>query len=88
MSRSSRWAPRSSLTRPRQRIDPDLRQRRRPHPDRANAAKYNFLYAPFTAHYKYGKILPNVGFTYKVTDPISIFGSYAEGFSAPRTDNL
>ncbi len=59
-----------------------------PIPTGPNAAKYNFLYAPFTAHYKYGKILPNVGFTYKVTDPISIFGSYAEGFSAPRTDNL
>lgn len=46
------------------------------------------VYAPFTAHYKYGKILPNVGFTYNVTRPISIFGSYAKGFSAPRTDNL
>jgi iron complex outermembrane receptor protein len=48
----------------------------------------NPVYAPFKANYKYGKILPNVGFTYHVTDPISIFGSYAKGFSAPRTDNL
>ena len=46
------------------------------------------VYAPFTAHYKYGKILPNVGFTYNVTAPIQVFGSYAKGFSAPRTDNL
>jgi iron complex outermembrane recepter protein len=52
------------------------------------ARKYNFLYAPFKAKYKYGKILPNVGFTYNITSPISVFGSYAKGFSAPRTDNL
>ncbi|HVM23741.1 MAG TPA: TonB-dependent receptor [Sphingomicrobium sp.] len=45
-------------------------------------------YAPFKAQYKYGKLLPNIGFTYSVTNPISIFGSYAKGFSAPRTDNL
>ena len=48
----------------------------------------NPVYAPFEAHYKFGKILPNVGFTYRVTSPISIFGSYAKGFSSPRTDNL
>jgi iron complex outermembrane recepter protein len=52
------------------------------------ARAYNFVYAPFKAHYKYGKVLPNVGFTYNVTGPVSIFGSYAKGFSAPRTDNL
>jgi iron complex outermembrane recepter protein len=45
-------------------------------------------YAPFKAKYKFGKLLPNIGFTYRVTGPISIFGSYAKGFSAPRTDNL
>ena len=45
-------------------------------------------YAPFKAEYKFGKILPNVGFTYRITDPISVFGSWAKGFSAPRTDNL
>ena len=48
----------------------------------------NPLYAPFKAKYKYGKALPNVGFTYNVNGPISVFGSYAKGFSAPRTDNL
>ena len=48
----------------------------------------NAVYAPFEAHYKFGKLLPNVGFTYQVTGPISVFGSYAKGFSAPRTDNL
>jgi iron complex outermembrane receptor protein len=49
---------------------------------------FNPVYAPFTANYKFGKLLPNVGFTYKVTGPVSVFGSYAKGFSAPRTDNL
>jgi iron complex outermembrane receptor protein len=53
------------------------------------ARKYNFVYAPFKADYKFGKILPNLGFTYRVNGgPISVFGSYAKGFSAPRTDNL
>ena len=59
-----------------------------PIPTGGNASRYNFLYAPFTAKYKYGKILPNVGFTYNFTNAISAFGSYAKGFSAPRTDNL
>jgi iron complex outermembrane receptor protein len=49
---------------------------------------YNFLFPAFKAHYKFGKLLPNVGFTYNVTNPIQVFGSYAKGFSAPRTDNL
>jgi iron complex outermembrane receptor protein len=51
-------------------------------------ASANPVYAPFKAHYKYGKVLPNVGFTYNVTQPIQVFGSFAKGFSAPRTDNL
>ena len=50
--------------------------------------RFNPLYAPFKAKYNFGKLLPNVGFTYRVTDPISFFGSYAKGFSSPRTDNL
>jgi iron complex outermembrane receptor protein len=58
--------------------------------DNINAlpASANPVYAPFKAHYKFGKLLPNVGFTYNVTSPISVFGSYAKGFSSPRTDNL
>ena len=59
-----------------------------PIPTGGNSSRYNFLYAPFKATYKYGKILPNVGFTYNFTNAISAFGSYAKGFSAPRTDNL
>jgi iron complex outermembrane receptor protein len=45
-------------------------------------------FAPFESEYKFGKLLPNVGFTYRVAGPVSVFGSYAKGFSAPRTDNL
>ena len=46
------------------------------------------VYAPFKATYKYHKLLPNVGATFAVNDSVSVFGSYAKGFSAPRTDNL
>ncbi|NJC34676.1 iron complex outermembrane receptor protein [Sphingomonas jejuensis] len=45
-------------------------------------------YAPFEQDYDYDAVLPNIGFTFAVTDAASIFGSYAKGFSAPRTDNL
>lgn len=48
----------------------------------------NALYAPFKATYKYHKVLPNVGATFAVNNGLSIFASYAKGFSAPRTDNL
>jgi iron complex outermembrane receptor protein len=45
-------------------------------------------YAPFTAKYKFDALLPNIGATYRVMDRVSVFGSYAKGLSAPRTDNL
>jgi iron complex outermembrane receptor protein len=54
----------------------------------ASGAPSNAVYAPFKAQYKYHKLLPNVGFNFKAIDDVSIFGSYAKGFSAPRTDNL
>ena len=59
-----------------------------PIPTTGNARNYNFLFPAFTAKYKYGKLLPNVGFTYKLAGPVTVFGNYAKGFSAPRTDNL
>lgn len=37
---------------------------------------------------KYDRVLPNVGVSYNVTDQISIYTSYAETLSAPRTDDL
>jgi iron complex outermembrane receptor protein len=46
------------------------------------------LWAPFKAHYKYHKILPNVGATFAIDNALSVFASYAKGLSAPRTDNL
>jgi iron complex outermembrane receptor protein len=46
------------------------------------------IYAPFDAEYKYHKLLPNLGTTFAVTESLSVFGSYAKGLSAPRTDNL
>ncbi len=48
----------------------------------------NSLYAPFRAEYKFDKILPNAGLTFKFAEDFALFGSYAKGFSAPRTDNL
>ena len=45
-------------------------------------------FAPFETTYKFDAILPNVGATYRIADGLSVFGSYAMGFSAPRTDNL
>jgi iron complex outermembrane receptor protein len=47
------------------------------------------LYAAYAQDYDYNAVLPNAGFTYRFdgTD-LSMFGSYAKGFSAPRTDNL
>ena len=46
------------------------------------------VYAPFNATYNYRRFLPNVGLTYRVTDQVSTYGSFAQGFSSPRTDNL
>ncbi|MES2987488.1 MAG: TonB-dependent receptor [Pseudomonadota bacterium] len=48
------------------------------------------LYAPFARTYKYNAVLPSAGFVYKFGEnrDLNVFGSYAKGFSAPRTDNL
>ena len=45
------------------------------------------FFAPFERDYKFDDILPNVGVSYRFGNA-SVFGSYAKGFSAPRTDNL
>ena len=44
--------------------------------------------APFERTYKYDAVLPNIGGSFRFTDFLSVFASYAKGFSAPRTDNL
>ncbi len=48
----------------------------------------NAVWAPFTAKYKFSPVLPSAGFNFRFTDDLSLFGSYAKGFSSPRTDNL
>lgn len=46
-------------------------------------------YAPtFAAEVSYDDILPNVGVTYRFLGDHQIYASYAEGLSAPRTDDL
>jgi iron complex outermembrane receptor protein len=45
-------------------------------------------YAPFRTTYKFDAVLPNIGLVYNLGGGFSVFGSYAMGFSAPRTDNL
>ncbi|HST37226.1 MAG TPA: TonB-dependent receptor, partial [Allosphingosinicella sp.] len=51
-------------------------------------AAFRPLYAPFASEYNFSPILPNIGIRYEIWNGLSIFASYARGFSAPRTDNL
>jgi len=44
--------------------------------------------APYHETIKFDDVLPNVGATYKLTDTMQVYVSYAENLSAPRTDNL
>jgi len=44
--------------------------------------------APFSDEVKFDDILPNVGLSWNPTDSQQLYLSYAEGLSAPRTDNL
>jgi hypothetical protein len=43
---------------------------------------------PFSAEVEYKDVLPNVGVSYQIAPGHTVFVSYAEGLSAPRTDNL
>jgi iron complex outermembrane receptor protein len=43
---------------------------------------------PFKQTYKFDKVLPNAGITYRLTDNQMVYATYAQGFSAPKTDNL
>ena len=38
--------------------------------------------------FDYNKVLPNIGFTYKLTSDLSVFGNFSQGLSVPGTDNL
>jgi iron complex outermembrane receptor protein len=44
--------------------------------------------APQQRSFTYDKILPNLGFVYKLGDSVSVYGSYAKGISVPGTDSL
>jgi iron complex outermembrane receptor protein len=43
---------------------------------------------PYSEEVKFDDILPNLGLTFRPTDSQTLYFSYAEGLSAPRTDNL
>ena len=44
--------------------------------------------APQQRSFTYDKILPNLGFVYRLGDSVSVYGSYAKGISVPGTDSL
>lgn len=44
--------------------------------------------APYKAEVKFEDVLPNVGVSYEFAENQFVYLSYAEGLSAPRTDNL
>ncbi|GGA47280.1 TonB-dependent receptor [Sphingomonas psychrolutea] len=48
----------------------------------------NAVYAPFSKSYNYRKVLPNVGFTVNPGGGFQLYAAFAQGLSAPRTDNL
>ncbi|THD77945.1 MAG: TonB-dependent receptor [Phenylobacterium sp.] len=47
----------------------------------------NFRF-PFSATFRFDKVLPNAGVTYRIADDHLLYASYAQGFSAPKTDDL
>ena len=53
-----------------------------------NSNASNKYRAPVSFDKKYDAVLPNLGVTWKFGNSQSIYASYAEGFSAPRTDDL
>jgi iron complex outermembrane receptor protein len=43
---------------------------------------------PFNQTFHFDKVLPNAGATYRINDDQMVYLTYAEGFSAPKTDDL
>jgi iron complex outermembrane receptor protein len=43
---------------------------------------------PFSQTYHFDKVLPNAGVTYEFDKQNLVYATYAEGFSAPKTDDL
>ncbi|MBS0363135.1 MAG: TonB-dependent receptor, partial [Proteobacteria bacterium] len=44
--------------------------------------------APFNQTFHFDKVLPNAGVSYRINDDQLVYATYAEGFSAPKTDDL
>ena len=44
--------------------------------------------APQTRKYNYSAVLPNIGFTYKMSNPGELFFNFSKGMSAPQTTAL
>ncbi len=47
----------------------------------------NFRF-PFSQTFKFNKLLPNAGISFRLADQHLIYASYAKGFAAPKTDDL
>ncbi|MFC5345284.1 TonB-dependent receptor [Brevundimonas staleyi] len=43
---------------------------------------------PYTQQLKYDAVLPNIGASYRFLENHSVYASFAQGISVPRTDNL
>jgi iron complex outermembrane receptor protein len=54
----------------------------------AYAAANPTFAAPTSRKLDYNKFLPNLGFTYRIAEPVSVFASYAKNLSVPGTDVL
>jgi iron complex outermembrane receptor protein len=54
-------------------------------PMTANPTQY---IAPYSEEVEFDDIMPNLGLIWRMTDSQQLYFSYAEGLSAPRTDNL
>ena len=55
-------------------------------PATGSTAQYSV--APYRAHVKYTKVLPNVGLSWRFDPANMVYVSYSEELSAPRTDDL
>ena len=43
---------------------------------------------PYARNYSYEAVLPNIGVSYRLSDDQQVYGSFIQGLSAPRTDQL
>ena len=43
---------------------------------------------PFSQTFRFNKVIPNVGATWRIDDSQLVYATFTEGFSAPKTDDL